>query len=130
MRKHFFSKGFTLIEIMVAVAIMAFSGTALLMSVSQATTDLAKLNDKLVALNIAEYTLNSILVIEQFPETADEEDIVVQGDREWRVRVEISDTDNPAVRRIDVSVAPKQRSRSFSDSSRTILLSGFRADIY
>lgn len=124
------NKGFTLIEIMVAVAILALSGVALLTSISQATTDLEKLNDKLIALNIAEYTLNSILLIEEFPDTAKEEDTVVQGDREWRVQVEISDTPNESVRRIDVSVRPSEQLRSFDHNSATILLSGFRADIY
>ena len=123
-------KGFTLIEIMVALTILALSGVALLSSISHATNDLGKLNDKLVALNIAEYTLNSILLIEEFPDTRSEEEIVTQGGREWRVQVEISDTPNDFVRRIDVLIRPNERQYASRDEAATILLSGFRADIY
>ena len=47
------SRGFTLIEIMVALAVLALSGIALLSNINQATRDLARLEDKRVALNLA-----------------------------------------------------------------------------
>ena len=40
------SSGFTLIEIMVAVAVLALSGVALLGNIGQATRDLATISDK------------------------------------------------------------------------------------
>ena len=47
------NSGFTLIEIMVALAVLAISGVALLGNIGQATTDLTKLEDKVDALVLA-----------------------------------------------------------------------------
>lgn len=121
--------GFTLIEIMVALSILAISGVALLSTISQATSDLSKLNDKLIALNLAEYSINNILIRQEFPELGSEEEVITLGDREWSVEIEISKTPNEDVRRIDALVKPYQ-TEQFQKQSATILLSAFMSDIY
>ena len=123
------SQGFTLIEIMVAVAILALSGVALLGNIGQATRDLSVLNDKVEALHIAEYTLNGVLLQQDFPELANEEEVVTHAGREWRVELSVSETTNEKMRRIDVMVQPHDK-RIGSIQTATILLSGFRGDIY
>lgn len=122
------SRGFTLIEIMVALAVLALSGIALLNNVNQATRDFSVLRDKSSALGIAEYTLNSVLLEPDFPDTGSQEDVVLVGNREWRVQVEISETPNEKVRRIDVTLQPgdaTERERQIA----TVLLSGFVAKL-
>lgn len=122
-------KGFTLIEIMVALAVLALSGVALLGNIGQATRDLSIISDKADALHIAEYALNMALLEETFPELSNEEETITHAGREWRVDLTVSDTPNAKVRRIDVMVRPNV-SQTGSGQSATILLSGFRGDIF
>lgn len=121
--------GFTLIEIMVAVAVLALVGVALLGNIGQATRDLSVLEDKVVALQIAEYALNTVLVNKEFPETGRDSEVVTHATREWLVEIEVSDTPNENMRRIDVLVRPNDK-KSTTNQVATILLSGFRGDIY
>ena len=123
------SSGFTLIEIMVAVAVLALSGVALLGNIGQATRDLATISDKAEALYIAEYTLNTALLQKDFPDTTNEEETITHAGREWRVELIVSETPNEKMRRIDVMVRPNER-RLGSNQSATILLSGFRGDVF
>ena len=122
-------KGFTLIEIMVAVAVLALSGVALLGNIGQATRDLSVISDKAEALHIAEYALNMALLEKTFPELTNEEEIITHAGREWRVELTVSDTPNEKVRRIDVMVRPDARQAGLGQPA-TILLSGFRGDIF
>ncbi len=120
--------GFTLIEIMVALAVLALSSVALLGNIGQATRDLGVLGDKAEALGIAEYTLNAVLLQRDFPEPSSDEEIITHADREWRVEVNVSETPNEKMRRIDVLVRPNERQR-LGEQPATVLLSGFRGDI-
>jgi len=120
------SRGFTLIEIMVALAVLALSGIALLSNINQATRDLARLEDKRVALNLAEYQLNTLLLQQGLEEIGRREEWLSRSGREWRVTTEITQTDNEKVYRIDVFVSP--RSASGLAEPASVLLSGFRSD--
>ena len=123
--------GFTLIEIMVALAVLAISGVALLGNIGQATTDLTKLEDKVDALVLAEYTLNAVLLEPSYPDLINDEQLVQRSGRDWRVRLTVSEMPREDVRRIDVMVAP-QTSGVLSDRGgyNTVMLSGFKVDIY
>tara|TARA_B110000879_G_C11107043_1_gene485690 strand:- start:589 stop:993 length:405 start_codon:yes stop_codon:yes gene_type:complete len=123
------NSGFTLIEIMVAVAVLALSGVALLGNIGQATRDLTTISDKAEALYIAEYALNLALLESGFPDTTNEQETITHAGREWRVELIISETPNEKMRRIDVMVRPNER-RIGSNQSATILLSGFRGDVF
>lgn len=120
------NSGFTLIEIMVALAVLALSGIALLSNANQSARGLQVLNDKIVALNIAEYTLNTILLEEHFPELGRDEDTITFGERDWRVYIEVSDTPNEKVRRVDVRLRPEEGQGT--SESATVMLSGFAVE--
>jgi len=122
-------RGFTLIEIMVALAVLALSGVALMMTMGQASTDLGKLSEKMIALNVAEYAINTLRVKRELPELGSDEEIVQLNEREWRVELTVSKTGNENVRRIDALVYP-YGSEYGKQSSATVLLSAFMSDIY
>jgi general secretion pathway protein I len=122
-------QGFTLLEIMVALAVLALSGIALLSNVSQASRQLASLDEKVVALSVAEYAVNQVLLTEPFPETGSNEEIITLADREWRIELTVSETPNEDVRRIDALVSPyvlDPKQASVSTSGTTVLLSAFQ----
>lgn len=125
------NSGFTLIEIMVALAVLAISGVALLSNIGQATTDLSKLEDKVDALMLAEYTLNALLLEPSFPDLINDEQLVQRSGRDWRVKLIVSQMPREDVRRIDVMVSPKTTEIVLGrDSYNTVMLSGFKVDIY
>jgi len=121
-------RGFTLVEVMVALAVLSLSGIALLSTVSQATSDLGKLNEKVVALGIAEYALNAALIANEIPELGSDEETVTLANRDWSVEIIVSETPNEKVRRIDAMVRPQGVILQRQDFA-TVLLSGFRTDL-
>ena len=123
------NRGFTLLEIMVALAVLALSGIALLSNVNQATNQMARLDEKLVALNVAEYVLNTVLIKEEMPELGSDEEIVKLAERDWRVELTVSETENEDVRRVDVLVRPYDTTQS-GELPATVLLSGFQTNLF
>ncbi|MEE3239630.1 MAG: type II secretion system minor pseudopilin GspI [Pseudomonadota bacterium] len=125
------NSGFTLIEIMVALGVLAISGVALLGNIGQATTDLTKLEDKVDALVLAEYTLNAVLLEHSFPDLINDEQLVQRSGRDWRVKLTVSETPREDVRRIDVMVSPQTTEVVLGRVGyNTVMLSGFKVDIY
>ena len=125
------NSGFTLIEIMVALAVLAISGVALLGNIGQATTDLSKLEDKVDALVLAEYTLNAVLLEPSFPDLINDEQLVQLSGRDWRVKLTVSEMPREDVRRIDVMVSAEMTEVVLDRGDyNTVILSGFKVDIY
>lgn len=119
---------FTLIEVLVALAVLALSGIALITNVGQSTADLARLNDKVVALGIAEYAVNAVLIQPELPELGSDSQRMTLANREWNVEVTVSETPNEKVLRIDALVRPAGELLA-RDSYATVLLSAFRTDL-
>lgn len=117
------TQGFTLIEVMVALAILAFTGVALLTAVNRATNDVGRMGDTLAALNVAESELNMMLIQHDFPDVSSENKVISYVETDWDVVIDVTETPNESVRRIDVQV---QRTDGLS---RPFLLSGFKADL-
>ena len=120
--------GFTLVEIMVAIAILGLVGVTLVSNANRSTRDIAVMRDKIEALSIAEYALNSVLIHKDIPEFGRDEEIVDRANRRWLVELNVSETLNEKVRRVDVLVKPYESLGSTSERT-TILLSGFKTDL-
>lgn len=99
-------RGFTLIETVVALVIVALGMTAVYMQLSQFASNAIYLRDKTIASWIASNTLTELSIAPEWPETGDTEDDIEFADREWHLTIEISTTEIENLRRADVSVAP------------------------
>ena len=54
--------------------------------------------------------------------------VIKQSNKEWKVDINVSETPNERVRRIDVMVSTAS-SGQFSNNPPTVLLSGFRVNL-
>jgi general secretion pathway protein I len=97
------SRGFTLIEVLVALAIFAVVLTAALRASTFATDSAYDFRERLLAgwvaeNRIAEYSAGL------WPELGDRDGVAEQGGLTFRWRERVSQTGNPRLRRIDVQI--------------------------
>ena len=102
------SRGFTLVEVMVALAIVAIALPALLMSLYQQIDDTAYLRDKTLAYMVAENKLAEIrLVIGSTRNLSAGKDsgLASMADRDWYWWVETKATEVEKFFRVDITVS-------------------------
>ena len=96
--------GFTLIEIMVALAILAIAVAAVVATVSGHVSNAAYLRDRTLAHWVAMNKVAELQVDGDWPATGTQDGESLMADREWSWRVKVSATDDDDVRRLDVNV--------------------------
>jgi general secretion pathway protein I len=100
--------GFTLIEVMIALFILAAVSGALLRNASLSISQTNILQQRTLAYWIAENQLNEIRSAERiednFPGIGSERISVTMADRDWEVVIDVEATENKEMRRIIVSV--------------------------
>ena len=102
------ARGFTLVEVMVALAIVAIALPALLMSLYQQIDDTAYLRDKTLAYMVAENKLAEIrLVIGSTRNLSAGKDsgLASMADRDWYWWVETKTTEVEKFFRVDITVS-------------------------
>jgi len=111
-------KGFTLIEVLVAVAILAIALTAIIKATSQNIRDTRYLQDKEIATWVAAETLNEALAgVIKLPGSPDHLGIEKKAlDQDWKISAYSEDTPNSAIKEIHVDVSRQ------SDESKLITL--------
>lgn len=96
--------GFTLIEVLVALAILTIALSVVMHSMGQAIDLTANLRDRQVALWVAQNRLVQHQLQRDFPATDTTEGTTEMGGREWRWREQVSATPEAALRRIEIEV--------------------------
>ena len=99
------SAGFTLLEVMIALAVFAISAIALLSQTNQGVNQALYLEEKSYALWIAENTLTEIRLKPEWPPLGKDNIQLSQFNRDWQVETEVTNTDEKSLRRIEVSVS-------------------------
>ncbi|GAA5180233.1 hypothetical protein GCM10025771_24250 [Niveibacterium umoris] len=102
MKRH---RGFTLLEVLVALAILAVVLAAGFRAVGLATGSANDLRERLIADWIAQDRLAEHRALGHFLEPGRYEGTVTQAGREFRWREEVKPTPNALFRRVDVSVS-------------------------
>jgi len=102
---HGRERGFTLIEVLVALAIVAFGLVAVFGQLSQSATSAIRLREKTLASWVALNQITEMRLAGQFPAVGSRSDDVEMANRKWHYEVRISETEGDYLRRADVSVA-------------------------
>lgn len=123
MFKRSTQRGFTLIEVLVALAVVSICLTAVFQQSSRSASSSARLQDKTLAHWIAMNQLTLYEVGDAWPDVGNEEGTVQMADREWIWTATISATPQKAIRRVDMTVSLE----SNKDKSLT-LLTGFLSE--
>lgn len=113
------SGGFTLVEIMIALAIFAVVSSALIKNVGMAAKQAGILQERTLAYWVAENHLNRVRleahgVEPEFPAIGTNRQPVTMADREWTLKVNVESTENELVRRIEVDVMAEGDDRSLA----------------
>ncbi|MFP4560582.1 MAG: type II secretion system minor pseudopilin GspI [Thiohalorhabdus sp.] len=103
--------GFTLVEVLVALAVVAFALAALWKGLSQGIVVSQSLPDRLMARWVAENRVVLHQARKDWPETRTYEGSSEMGGREWYWREEVQETEEEALRRISVEVGPAEDER-------------------
>ncbi len=101
--------GFTLIEIMFAMAILAIVSVVLLKSSVQSVSRAGLIQDRTMASWIAENQLQGLRMIDRddednYPSVGVKRSTITMANRDWQIVLDVSETENDLIRRIEVSV--------------------------
>lgn len=113
--------GFSLIEVVIALAVLAIALSALINSTSTATANTISLRDKTMAHWVAMNKIAAIRLSGEWPKLGITKGKSTLAEREWEVESTINSTPEPSIRRIDIRV---RKPGDPKDTSLT-LLTGF-----
>lgn len=98
------ARGFTLVEVLVALGIVAVALVAGLRASAALTSNAQRQSDVLLAHLCAENEMARLRLSRQMPGVGDSELACEQGGQAFTVRLKVSGTPNPSFRRIDAQV--------------------------
>ena len=98
------SRGFTLIEVLVALGIVAIALVAGLQATAALTNNAQRQSDVLLAHLCAENELAKVRLSRQMPSVGETELACEQAGQAFQVRVTVAPTPNPSFRRVDAQV--------------------------
>lgn len=97
-------RGFTLIEVLVALGIVAIALVAGLQASAALATNAQRQSDVMLAHICAENELVRMKLARQLPPVGDGEQACQQAGQEFLVRIRVAPTPNPNFRRVDAQV--------------------------
>ena len=105
------NRGFTLVEVMVALAVVAVALPALLVALSQQVDATAYLRDKSMAQLVAANKLVEIRILSRVRQSllkGRDSGVTEMGDREWYWWIESKATEVPEFQRLQIDVASRE----------------------
>jgi general secretion pathway protein I len=98
-------RGFTLLEVLVAVAIVGLGMIAVFAQLNQSLLSAAFLRERTLAHWIAVDRLTELRLAGEFPPVGERSDDIEFGPYRWRYTLRIAETPGANLRRVDVTVA-------------------------
>jgi general secretion pathway protein I len=102
-------RGFTLLEVLVALVIVALGLIAAFGQVNQTVTTATRLRDKTIAHWVAMNEMTRLRLLGEFPATGSRSDEVEMARSTWRYTVKVSKTEMADFRRVDINVSSAER---------------------
>ena len=115
-------QGFTLLEVLIALAVLALAMGAVIKAASDYTSNQSYLRDRTLAMWVARNVLVEYQVKGEWLSVGEREGTREMGNQEWRWLARISQTEEAELRRLDVEVYPVD---SDDDENPVSVLSGF-----
>jgi general secretion pathway protein I len=115
------SGGFTLVEVVVALAIVAIGMLAVFKTIGETVNNVTSLRDRTFAAWIADNRITEIRIAGEMPSVDETAGEVEYAGRRWHWVTQISQTQVAGLRRVDVSV----RREGDAEDSALVKLSGF-----
>src|SRR5680860_39445 len=110
------SRGFTLIEVLVALLIFGLIATAAAEVGSQYIASYERVRDKTLAAWLAENRINEIRLQTRLPTTSEVADDREFGPYRWQVITRVTATADASIRRVEVSVGRYRNESSDPDT--------------
>ena len=104
--RHKLAKGFTLIEVLVALVVVGLGMLAVIQTVSQTANNTSYIREKTIAHWIAMNQLTQVRLQPSVPAIDKSSDEVEMAGRDWRWTMEVKQTPVESIRRIEVRVRP------------------------
>jgi general secretion pathway protein I len=115
-------QGFTLLEVLIALAVLALAMGAVIKAASDYTSNQSYLRDRTLAMWVARNVLVEYQVKGEWLSVGERKGTREMGNQEWRWLARISQTEEAELRRLDVEVYPLD---SDDDENPLSVLSGF-----
>jgi general secretion pathway protein I len=112
-------RGFTLIEVMVALVVIALGMLGVIQAVSQTASNTGYLRDKTVAHWVGMNQLTEVRLQKSAPGIDKTSDEVEMSGRRWKWTMDVTQTPVETIRRIDISVRPADAKEGSSLASVT-----------
>lgn len=118
------ARGFTLIEILVAVSILAIVAVVILGRTGDAVNQAARIEERTLATWVAENAFTAVNIVPRseqdgLPSGRSTEQTRLGG-RDWRVELEYVDTSLPTFKRLDIKVFPADARPDASPAARLV----------
>ena len=108
--------GFTLIEVLVALAVLAIALSAAIKGVSSNTSNAAHLRDRMLAHWVVMNKITELQVDTAFPAPGVTTGTMLMAEHEWAWQVTVSTTPDASIRRLDVEVRNRKEDKQPLDS--------------
>ncbi len=114
--------GFTLLEVLIALAIFAISALVVLEQASLSISQQARLEEKTLALWVAENQLAAMRLEPEWPAAGSTEKKTTNANRNWQIQQAVEATANPLLRKITVAVSAENAREP------SLTLTGYRGE--